>query len=96
MPCFRLGAFGTEGMTTKRVNGLFSILVGEGKDVSPRGLDMLSYASQSLGDTDISTVGAQVSSRVPHLLKFYERYFRKQGSFPVFERELQSPSEPEA
>ncbi len=40
------------------------------------------------GDTDVSTVAAQVSSAVPHLLRFYERYFRKQGSFPIFEREL--------
>ena len=88
MPCFRLGAFGTEGMTTKRINGLFSFLAPDGRDVSPRGLDLLGYASQALGDTDVATVGAQVSSAVPHLLKFYERYFRKQGSFPVFEREL--------
>ena len=88
MPCFRLGAFGTEGLTTKRVNGLFSFLVADGRDVSPRGLDLLGYASQVLGDTDVSTVGAQVSSAVPHLLKFYERYFRKQGSFPIFARAL--------
>ncbi len=26
-PCFRLGAFGTEGLNTKRVNGMFSFLV---------------------------------------------------------------------
>src|SRR5207244_3038221 len=26
MPCFRLGSFGTEGMQTKRLNGLFSFL----------------------------------------------------------------------
>jgi hypothetical protein len=88
MPCFRLGAFGTEGLTTKRLNGLFSFLVPDNRDVSPRGLDLLSYASQSLGETDIATVAAQVSSAVPHLLRFYERYFRKQGSFPIFEREL--------
>ena len=28
-PCFRLGAFGTEGLNTKRVNGLFSFLVAD-------------------------------------------------------------------
>ena len=88
MPCFRLGAFGTEGLSTKRINGLFSLLAPDNRDVSPRGLDLLGYASQVLGDTDVSTVGAQVSSAVPHLLKFYERYFRKQGSFPILEREL--------
>jgi hypothetical protein len=88
MPCFRLGAFGTEGLTTKRVNGLFSFLVPDGRDVSPRGLDLLSYASQSLGETDVATVAAQVSSGIPHLLRFYERYFRKQGSFPILERDL--------
>jgi hypothetical protein len=88
MPCFRLGAFGTEGMTTKRINGLFSFLVPDGREVNPRGLDLLGYAAQALGDTDVATVAAQVSSAVPHLLRFYERYFRKQGSFPIFERDL--------
>src|SRR5206468_6017632 len=38
MPCFRLGAFGTEGMQTKRLNGLFGFLASAERDVSPLGL----------------------------------------------------------
>ncbi len=37
MPCFRLGAFGTEGLNCKRINGLFSVLVPEGSRRQPAG-----------------------------------------------------------
>ena len=33
-------------------------------------------------------VAAQVASDAPHLMRFYKQYFRRQGSFPVFERPL--------
>ena len=36
-PCFRLGAFGTEGLNTKRVNGLFSYLVARPGAMPDRG-----------------------------------------------------------
>ena len=49
MPCFRLGAFGTEGLNCKRINGLFSVLMPEGSDVSPLALDLLGYAVHKLG-----------------------------------------------
>lgn len=88
MPCFRLGAFGTEGMTTKRLRGLFSFLARDSQDVIPLGLDLMSHASTRLEQYDLSTLAAQVASDVPHLLSFYQRYFRYQGSFPVFERSL--------
>ena len=35
-----------------------------------------------------SSLAAQVPSDAPHLVAFYESYFQKQGSFPVFEREV--------
>lgn len=88
MPCYRLGAFGTEGMQTKRVNGLFSFLTRPTASVTPLALDLLGQAAFRLRDTDVETFAAQVPSDVPHLHRFYEQYFRRQGSFPVFEREL--------
>jgi hypothetical protein len=88
MPCFRLGAFGTEGMQVKRVNGLFSLLARPGTDVNPLGLDLLGHATFRLRSTTIDTLAAQVPSDAPHLLRFYQQYFRRQGSFPVFERAL--------
>jgi hypothetical protein len=88
MPCFRLGAFGTEGLNCKRINGLFSVLVPEGQDVNARSLDLLAYAAHKLGDTEIETLGAQVASDLPHLMRFYKQYFTRQGSFPIYERAL--------
>jgi hypothetical protein len=87
MPCFRLGAFGTEGMQVKRINGLFSFLARPAEAVQV-GLNLLTYAAHMLRDTPIDTFAAQVSSDIPHLLRFYEHHFRKQASFPVLEREL--------
>jgi hypothetical protein len=86
MPCFRLGAFGTEGMQTKRVKGLFSFLAKQDRNVSVLGMDLLGQASYRLRDDDIETLAAQVPSDVPALLNFYTRTFQRQGSFPIFER----------
>lgn len=88
MPCFRLGAFGTEGMETKRINGLFSFLCRPGRDVSSMALDLMGHAAFRLEETTTAWLGAQVPSDVPHLLRFYQQHFRRQGSFPVFERNL--------
>jgi hypothetical protein len=88
MPCYRLGAFGTEGMHAKRINGLFSFLAGSDQNIGVVGLDLMGYAAQRLADTDVESFAAQVPSNVPALLRFYERNFRKQGSFPEFERDL--------
>jgi hypothetical protein len=87
MPCFRAGAFGTEGMQVKKVNGLFSFIARPGKDVNPMGLDLVGYAVRRLERSNLETLAAQVPSDVPHLLRFYQQFFRRQGSFPVFERE---------
>jgi hypothetical protein len=87
MPCFRLGAFGTEGMQTKRVNGLFS-LVAKATDINRLGLELLAHAVFRQHDTEVETFAAQAPSDAPHLLRFYQHHFRKQGSFPVLERTL--------
>ena len=86
MPCFRLGAVGTEDMQTKRVNGLFSFAAAEGRDLNVIGLDLLGHAALRLQDADVATLAAQASTDAPHLLRFYQQYFRRQGSFPIFER----------
>ena len=88
MPCFRLGAFGTEGMQVKRINGLFSFLAKGDRDVTSLGLDLMTQAAGRLQETDLECIAAQVPSDAPHLLRFYQRMFRRQGSFPVFERAL--------
>lgn len=87
-PCFRLGAFGTEGMSTKRVNGLYSFLIRDDSDAFPAALDLLSYIIGRLEDETIDTLAAQVPSDAAHLLGFYQRYFRKQGAFPIYQRVL--------
>lgn len=88
MPCFRLGAFGTEGMTTKRINGLFSFLSADSRDTHPLALDLLGYAAYRLQDTEVETFAAQVPSDAGHLARFYKQYFQRQGSFPILARPL--------
>ncbi len=88
MPCFRLGAVGAENMQAKRVNGLFSFAAAEGRDFQAIGLDLLGHAALRLQDTETSTFAAQAPSDAPHLLRFYKQYFRRQGSFPIYERSL--------
>jgi hypothetical protein len=88
MPCFRLGAFGTEGLQVKRINGMFGFLAAAGNEANPLGLDLLSHAVRKVQRTGLDTLAAQVPSDVPHLLRFYQQHFRRQGSFPVFERAL--------
>jgi hypothetical protein len=87
MPCFRLGAFGTEGLTHKRINGMFSFLAADNRDLSALGLDLLASANR-VADVDVETFAAQVPSDAPHLVRFYNSLFRGQGSFPIFTREL--------
>jgi hypothetical protein len=88
MPCFRLGAFATEGLQVKRVNGLFSFLAAPGNEVAPMGLDLLNHAVRRAERSGVETLAAQVPSDAAHLLRFYQQHFRRQGSFPVFERTL--------
>ena len=88
MPCFRLGAFGTEAMAVKRINGMFSFLVKPDRDANRLGLELMGHAARRLDTSDVATLAAQVPTDVPHLARFYHQYFRRQGSFPVFERRI--------
>jgi hypothetical protein len=88
MPCFRLGAFGTEGMQTKRINGVFSFLTTDSRDVNPLALDLMGFAAFKLRDSDVETIAAQAPSDAGHLVRFYKQYFQRQGSFPILERPL--------
>jgi hypothetical protein len=86
-PCFRMGAFGTEGLNTKRVNGLFSLVARPEHTISA-GLGLLSEATQEMTEGTVHALAAQCPSDVPHLLNFYVRYFKEQGRFPVLEKTL--------
>lgn len=88
MPCFRLGAFGTEGMQTKRLHGIFSFLAPDDAEAALLGRALLSHAAQRLAAAGAPAAGAQVPSDVPHLLRFYEQHFQRQSSFPILERSL--------
>jgi hypothetical protein len=85
-PNYWFGAFGTEGLPAKRVNGLFSVLTPPGKDALLVGQDLLWYGTSRMESNTFDWLAAQVPSDAPHLLTFYERYFQKRGSFQVFER----------
>ncbi len=87
-PCFRLGAFGTEGLNTKRVNGLFSFMVLEPERAVPSALTLLSALSEELTDGSVNSLAAQCPSDVRYLVGFYSRYFKEQGRFPVLEKQL--------
>lgn len=87
-PCFRMGAFGTEGLNTKRVNGLFSYVVSKPEHAIPAGLGLLHEASQEMTEGTVNAICAQCPTDAPHLLNFYTRYFKEQGRFPVYERAL--------
>jgi hypothetical protein len=87
-PCFRLGAFGSEGLNTKRVNGLFSFLVANTANAMTAGLALLSEASQEMTEGTVTALAAQCPSDAPHLAAFYARYFKEQGRFPVLEKLL--------
>ena len=87
-PCFRLGAFGTEGLNAKRVNGLFSYVVTKPEHALPAGLALLAEISQELTEGSVSSLAAQCPTDAPHLIGFYTRYFKEQGRFPVLELAL--------
>lgn len=86
-PCFRMGAFGTEGLNAKRVNGLFS-LVAKPEHTISAGLGLLSEATQEMTEGTVHALAAQCPSDAPHLTNFYGRYFKEQGRFPILEKAL--------
>jgi hypothetical protein len=84
MPCFRLGAFGTEAQRHKRVNGLYSGVFAS----EAAGVALLGEAVRRLQSTGLSHVAAQAPSDQPHLVAFYDRHFQRQGAFPILTRAL--------
>lgn len=88
MPCFRLGAWGTEGLTHKRIHGVFSVLAPASPNGQRLSLDLLAVAAERLEAAGGSTLAAQVADDQPHLVRFYQSYFRAQGSFPIYQRTL--------
>jgi hypothetical protein len=85
MPCFRLGAFGTERERHKRVTGLFSCVFADeaGGDL------LLSSALSSLSaQPGLTHIAAQAPSDAPSLCAWYDRFFERQGSFPILSRRL--------
>jgi hypothetical protein len=88
MPCFRLGAFGTEGMQTKRINGMFSYITREDSNCTQNAVRLLEFAAERLEEAGFDTLAAQVPSDAPHLFRFYKQQFQRQGAFPVLEKSL--------
>jgi hypothetical protein len=87
MPCFRLGALGTERERHKRVNGLFSCVF----DDEATGATLLAEAVRRLEGAGLTHLAAQAPSDQPALLAFYDRHLHRQGSFPILVRELGNP-----
>jgi hypothetical protein len=85
-PIFRFGAFGNEAYQTERLNGLFSFVCSG--DPMSIGLDLLGEALRQVEELDIDYLHAQVPSDQPQLLHFYDRVFRRRGSFPLYELPL--------
>jgi hypothetical protein len=84
MPCFRLGALGTEGERHKRVNGMFSVVFRDEAD----GATLLAEAARRFEREGLTHVAAQAPSDAPRLVAFYDRHFRRQGAFPIYARPL--------
>ncbi|CAN5874659.1 hypothetical protein BH23PLA1_BH23PLA1_02830 [soil metagenome] len=86
MPCFRLGAFGTERQRHKRVNGLVSC--GFAPEDEPTGATLLAEAARRLHAAGLTHAAAQAPSDQPALIAFYDRYFQRQAAFPILARRL--------
>jgi hypothetical protein len=88
MPCFRLGAFGTEHQRHKRVNGLFACVFAEERVAEA----LLAEAARRLERAGLTHIAAQAPSDQPVLCRFYGRFFQRQGSFPILVRRLADSS----
>jgi len=86
MPCFRLGAFGTERERHKRVNGLFSCVFADRATGDLLASVMGSHAARS----GLTHIAAQAPSDAVALCAWYDRYFQRQGSFPILSRRISS------
>jgi GNAT superfamily N-acetyltransferase len=84
MPCFRLGALGTEGQRHKRIRGMFSSAFVD----EAAGDILLAEAARRLERSGTTHLASQASSAGARLLDFLERRLDRQGSFPVLARTL--------
>jgi hypothetical protein len=84
MPCFRLGALGTERERHKRVSGMVSCVFTD----ETVGEALLAVAARRFRAAGLAHSAAQAPSDRPDLIAFYERYFRRQGAFPILSRRL--------
>lgn len=84
MPCFRLGTLGTEQQRHVRVNGLFSCVFASDEAAEA----LLSEAARRFAEAGLSSAAAQARSDRPEICAFYERFFERQGSFPILVRAL--------
>jgi len=84
MPCFRLGAFGTERERHKRINGMVSFLF----DDEATGEALLAEAARRLAAAGLVHAAAQAPTDRGDLIAFYERHFRRQGAFPILSLHL--------
>jgi hypothetical protein len=89
MPCFRLGALGTENERHKRINGMVSVAFRDESD----GRMLLAEAVRRFAAAGLTHVAAQAFSDAPRLVAFYDRCFQRQGSFPVYARPLGAEGE---
>lgn len=48
----------------------------------------MGHAAAQMDETTSGTLAAQVPSDAAALMKFYQGFFRRQGSFPVWDRAL--------
>jgi len=87
MPCFRLGAFGTERERHKRVNGLFSCVFA---DEAEGELLLTAWAATQATQSGLTHVAAQAPSDAVAACSCYDRFFQRQGSFPILSRRLSS------
>jgi hypothetical protein len=86
MPCFRLGAFGTESQRHKRINGLFSCIFAD----EAEGEWLLFALGSQAKRAGLTHVAAQAPSDARALCAWYDRFFQRQGSFPILSRRLTS------
>jgi hypothetical protein len=84
MPCFRLGTLGTESERHKRVNGLVSCVFAS----DAAGEAVLAEAGRRLMATGLTHVAAQAPSDHPPQVRLFDRYFARQGAFPILSRRL--------
>jgi hypothetical protein len=85
MPCFRLGAFGTERQRHKRINGLFSCVF---TDEAEGELLLAATLGSQASWFGLTYLAAQAPSDAPALCSWYDRFFQRQGSFPILSRWL--------